>query len=240
MDAFSRFELLIGQNSIQDLSKKTVAIFGIGGVGGYACEALARSGIGHLVLIDDDMVHITNINRQIIADMDNIGKYKVDVMKERIKKINPNASVTTYKCFFLPETENNIDFTSFNYVIDAIDTISGKLAIILKCHSMNIPVISCMGTGNKLNPTMLEVSDVFKTSVCPLARTMRHELKKRGISELKVVYSKEVPIEPMHKEYNQQKLIPGSSPFVPAVAGIILASEVVKSFIHIEDNKNGR
>ena len=235
VNQFSRFELLIGQEKLAKLSEKTIAIFGLGGVGGHACDALARSGIVNFVLIDNDVVSVSNINRQIIADLDTLGKNKVDVMKERILKINKNANVKIVPEFFLPNN-NNIDFSSFDYVIDAIDTITSKIEIARICNEMNIPLISSMGTGNKLDPTKLEISDIFKTSYCPLAKVMRHELKKRGINRLKVVYSKEKPIKinqsDIKEEQNNRKSIPGSSAFVPSVAGIIIASEVVKDIIN--------
>lgn len=229
---FSRTEMLIGNEKLNKLKSSYVAVFGIGGVGSYACEALARAGVGHFMLIDNDTVDITNINRQIIATMNTIGLNKVDVMKERILSINPEAIVEVKKLFVLPENSNEFEFEKFDYIVDAIDTVSAKIELILKANEYNIPIVSSMGTGNKLNPTMLEVSDIYKTSVCPLARVMRNELKKRRIKKLKVVYSKENPIEIdtiINKETG--KTIPGSCSFVPSTAGLIIASEVIKDLI---------
>ena len=234
---FSRTEMLIGNEKLNKLKSSYVAVFGIGGVGGYACEALARAGVGHFMLIDKDTVDITNINRQIIATMNTIGLNKVDVMKERILSINPEAIVEVKKLFVLPENSNEFEFEKFDYIVDAIDTVSAKIELVLKANEYNIPIISSMGTGNKLNPTMLEVSDIYKTSVCPLARVMRNELKKRRIKKLKVVYSKENPIEIdtiINKETG--KAIPGSCSFVPSTAGLIIASEVIKDLIGGDDN----
>ncbi len=210
-----------------------VAVFGIGGVGGYVVEALARTGIGALDLIDNDKVCLTNINRQIIATRKTIGQYKVDVAKERVKEINPDCMVRTYKTFFLPETADEFDFTEYDYVVDAIDTVTGKLAIIEKANAAYIPVISSMGAGNKVNPAAFEVADIYKTSVCPLAKVMRRELKKRGIKKLKVVYSKEEPITPEKGAFTEEekvegrRSIPGSTAFVPSVAGLIIAGEII-------------
>ncbi len=228
---FSRTERLIGKTALEKLKTARVAVFGLGGVGSYVVEALARSGVGHLDLVDKDKVDITNINRQIIALHSTVGKYKTTVMKERIADINPNAVVTEYKLFFLPETANEIDFSQFDYVVDAIDTVSGKLALIEKAVAAGVPIISSMGTGNKLNPTAFEVADISKTSVCPLARVMRRELKKRGIEHLKVVYSKEEPIESGVIDEESGKPLPSSIAFVPSVAGLIIASEVIKDLI---------
>lgn len=227
MEQFERFELLIGKNSLELLNDKCVAVFGLGGVGGHACDALARSGIGHFVLVDSDKVAISNINRQIIADNESIDRKKVQVMKERILKINPNANVEIYDMFFLEETKYRIDFTKIDYVVDAIDTISAKISLAVTCQNLDIPIISSMGTGNKMLPTLLEISDIYDTSVCPLARVMRHELKKRGIKKLKVVYSKEKPI----KMSSFQRGINGSTAFVPACAGLIMASEVIRDLL---------
>lgn len=241
MNEFSRTELLIGQAALEKLQNSRVAIFGVGGVGGYVCEALVRSGVGHFDLIDNDTVSLTNINRQIIALHSTIGKLKVDVMKERMLDINPDVDVSVHPCFYLPETADQFDFSNYDYVVDAIDTVTGKIAIIVQADAHQVPVISSMGAGNKLNPAMMEVSDIYKTSVCPLARVMRRELKKRHIKHCKVVYSKEKAIQPSQaslekyvadsEENFTKKSIPGSTAFVPSVAGLILASEVIKDLI---------
>lgn len=241
MNEFSRTELLIGQAALEKLQNSRVAIFGVGGVGGYVCEALVRSGVGHFDLIDNDTVSLTNINRQIIALHSTIGKLKVDVMKERMLDINPDVDVLVHPCFYLPETADQFDFSNYDYVVDAIDTVTGKIEIIVQAAAHQVPVISSMGAGNKLNPAMMEVSDIYKTSVCPLARVMRRELKKRHIKHCKVVYSKEKAIQPSQaslekyvadsEENFTKKSIPGSTAFVPSVAGLILASEVIKDLI---------
>lgn len=241
MNEFSRTELLIGQAALEKLQNSRVAIFGVGGVGGYVCEALVRSGVGHFDLIDNDTVSLTNINRQIIALHSTIGKLKVDVMKERMLDINPDVDVSVHPCFYLPETADQFDFSNYDYVVDAIDTVTGKIEIIVQADAHQVPVISSMGAGNKLNPAMMEVSDIYKTSVCPLARVMRRELKKRHIKHCKVVYSKEKAIQPSQallekyvadsEENFTKKSIPGSTAFVPSVAGLILASEVIKDLI---------
>lgn len=241
MNEFSRTELLIGQAALEKLQNSRVAIFGVGGVGGYVCEALVRSGVGHFDLIDNDTVSLTNINRQIIALHSTIGKLKVDVMKERMLDINPDVDVSVHPCFCLPETADQFDFSNYDYVVDAIDTVTGKIEIIVQADAHQVPVISSMGAGNKLNPAMMEVSDIYKTSVCPLARVMRRELKKRHIKHCKVVYSKEKAIQPSQaslekygadsEENFTKKSIPGSTAFVPSVAGLILASEVIKDLI---------
>lgn len=241
MNEFSRTELLIGQAALEKLQNSRVAIFGVGGVGGYVCEALVRSGVGHFDLIDNDTVSLTNINRQIIALHSTIGKLKVDVMKERMLDINPDVDVSVHPCFYLPETADQFDFSNYDYVVDAIDTVTGKIEIIVQADAHQVPVISSMGAGNKLNPAMMEVSDIYKTSVCPLARVMRRELKKRHIKHCKVVYSKEKAIQPSQaslekygadsEENFTRKSIPGSTAFVPSVAGLILASEVIKDLI---------
>ncbi len=253
MNQFSRLELLLGKEAITRLAGCRVAVFGIGGVGGFAVEALARSGIGSLDLFDADTINLSNINRQIIATHTTIGKYKVDVMKDRILEINPNCKVETHKTFFLPENSHEIDFKPFDYVIDAVDTVSAKIEIILKSKEAQVPVISAMGAGNKLDPTKFIVSDIYDTSVCPLARVMRHELKKRGVISLKVVYSTEAPIDqiidpldektidltptnPMDKP-NQRRPVPGSNAFVPSVCGLIIAGEVIKD-LSASVNKN--
>lgn len=241
MNEFSRTELLIGQAALEKLQNSRVAIFGVGGVGGYVCEALVRSGVGHFDLIDNDTVSLTNINRQIIALHSTIGKLKVDVMKERMLDINPDVDVLVHPCFYLPETADQFDFSNYDYVVDAIDIVTGKIEIIVQADAHQVPVISSMGAGNKLNPAMMEVSDIYKTSVCPLARVMRRELKKRHIKHCKVVYSKEKAIQPSQaslekygadsEENFTKKSIPGSTAFVPSVAGLILASEVIKDLI---------
>ena len=232
---FSRTELLLGKDAVQILKEKRVAVFGIGGVGGYVCEALVRSGVGHFALIDNDQVTLTNLNRQIIATHKTIGMDKVEVMKERMLEINPKADVQIYKCFFLPENADQFPFESFDYVVDAVDTVSAKIEIIMRCKALNIPVISAMGAGNKLDPSRFQVTDIYKTTMCPLAKVMRHEMKKRGVKNLKVVFSDEAPITPLcppgeEMEYSQKRSLPGSAAFVPAVAGLILAGEVIKDF----------
>ncbi len=233
---FERTALLLGEEALEQLADSRVAVFGVGGVGGHVIEALARSGVGAIDLIDHDTVAYSNINRQIIATLSTIGKYKVDVMYDRIMDINPNCKVTVHKCFYLPETKDQFDFEEYDYVVDAIDTVTGKVGLIMQANEAHTPIISCMGAGNKLNPAMFEVADIYKTSVCPLAKVMRHELKKRGIKKCKVVYSKELPIKPVVNSETQKnatngsytKPVPGSSAFVPSVAGLIIASEVVK------------
>jgi len=236
LNEFSRTELLLGKEAMLKLKKSTVAVFGVGGVGSYVVEALARSGIGKFVLFDNDDVSLTNINRQLIATNKTIGRKKVEVMCERIMDINPNAEVEINACFYLPENADKFDFIEYSYVVDAVDTVAAKIEIISRATEKNIPVISSMGAGNKLNPTLFEVSDIYKTSVCPLAKVMRHELKKRGIKKLKVVYSKEPPIQPILNndseiEVSNKRTIPGSVAFVPSVAGLIIASEVVKDIV---------
>lgn len=236
MEQFVRTEMLLGAETLDKLQNAHIAVFGVGGVGGYVVEALARSGVGKFDLIDNDTVALSNINRQIIATHKSIGQYKVDVMKERILDINPNAKVYVSKCFFLPENSAEFDFSKYTYVVDAIDTVTAKLELIMKAGEAGVPVISSMGTGNKLDPTRLEVTDIYKTEVCPLARVMRAELKKRGIKKLKVVYSKEQPIKIQKNENSQITLenagrikdVPGSVAFVPSVAGLIIAGEVIK------------
>ena len=219
------------------LANATVAVFGIGGVGGYTVEALARSGVGHFVLVDDDKVCLTNINRQIIATRSSVGKYKVDVMKERILDINPKAEVEVYKCFYLPENADEFDFSGYSYVVDAVDTVTAKLELVVRAKEAGVPVISSMGAGNKLDPTRFEVTDIYQTSVCPLARVMRRELKARGIQDLKVVYSREEAQKPekslMTEEdsASRRRSIPGSVSFVPSVAGLIAAGEVIRDLI---------
>ena len=227
-DIFSRTELLLGKDALDKVAASRVAVFGIGGVGGYVAEALARSGIGEIDIIDSDKVCPSNINRQIIATTSTIGQYKVDAAKERMLDINPNIKVNAYKTFYSPETSNEFDFSKYNYVVDAIDTVTGKIELIIQADKSNTPIISSMGAGNKMNPAMFEVADIYKTSVCPLARVMRQELKKRGIKSLKVVYSKEPPIKV--SQIPGEKA-PGSNAFVPPVVGLIIASEVVKDLI---------
>lgn len=254
LNQFSRTQLLLGNDGMDRLKNARVAIFGIGGVGGFAVEALVRSGVGAFDLIDDDKVCLTNLNRQIIATRKTVGKYKVDVMKERILEINPNAHVEVHKCFYLPETANEFDFSSYTYVIDAVDTVTAKIDLIMRANEAGVPIISCMGAGNKLDPTQFEVADIYKTEICPLARVMRRELKKRGVKKLKVVYSKEKPTRPIEdmaiscrencicppgaeRKCTDRRDIPGSIAFVPSVAGLILAGEVIKDICDIIDKK---
>ncbi len=236
-EIFSRTELLFGEEAMQNLKKARVAVFGLGGVGGYTAEALARSGIGALDLIDNDTVSPTNINRQIYALADTVGYFKADVAKERILKINPEARVNAIKLFYLPDNDGGLDFSKYDYVVDAVDTVAAKLAIAKKAYTDGIRTISAMGAGNKLDPTRFEVADIYETTVCPLARVMRRELKKCGVPALKVVYSKEKPVAPVHKQeltrYNddctqRERPVPGSTAFVPAVCGLIVAGEVVR------------
>ena len=245
LNQFSRTELLLGHDNMEKLKNARVAVFGIGGVGGFTVEALARSGVGTLDLIDDDKVCLTNINRQIIATRKTIGQYKVDAAKERVLDINPDAVVNTYKTFFVPDTADEFDFASYDYVVDAIDTVTGKIMLVESAQKAGTPIISSMGAGNKLDPTAFEVADIYKTSVCPLAKVMRRELKKRGIKKLKVVYSKEKALTPIDETENscrshcicppgsartctQRRQIPGSTAFVPSVVGLIIAGEVIK------------
>ena len=244
LNQFSRTQLLYGKDKMDYLASCRIAVFGIGGVGGYVVEALARSGIGALDLIDDDRVCLTNLNRQILATRKTVGKYKVDVAEERVKEINPGCTVRTYKTFYLPETQDQFDFHEYDYVVDAIDTITGKLAIIENASRSGTPVISSMGAGNKVNASAFEVADIYDTSVCPLARVMRRECRKRGVEALKVVYSKEKPIRPLEdmsiscrkhcicppgtvRKCTERRDIPGSTAFVPSVVGLIIAGEVV-------------
>ena len=231
MEILSRTENLIGKAAIEKLRGARVAVFGIGGVGGYVVEALARAGVGALDLVDNDKVALSNINRQIIALHSTVGEWKTEVAANRIKDINPEITVRTHNLFFLPETAAQFDFSGIDYVVDAIDTVSGKIALIEHAKEQNIPVISSMGTGNKLNPTSFEVADITKTSVCPLARVMRRELKKRGIDHVKVVYSKEEPLSSGEVNEETGKAIPASISFVPSVAGLIIAGEVIKDLI---------
>ncbi|MDE6149233.1 MAG: tRNA threonylcarbamoyladenosine dehydratase [Ruminococcus sp.] len=233
-DCFSRTELILGEQAIKKLSSSRVVVFGIGGVGGYAAEALARSGIGSIDIIDNDKVSISNINRQIYALHSTVGKYKVDVATERIKDINPDCIVNAHRKFYSPETSGEFDFSQYDYIIDAIDTVTGKIELVIQANANHAPIISSMGAGNKLDPTSFEVTDIYKTSVCPLARVMRYELKRRGIKKLKVVYSKEKPIVPSISESTSEshrRQTPGSTAFVPSVAGLIIAGEVIKDLI---------
>ncbi len=231
MSKFIRSEMLFTKEGFQKLKDKRIAIFGIGGVGGYVVEALARSGIQNFDLIDNDVVSESNINRQIIATNFTIGKDKVEVAKERILSINEKCIVNTYKTFFLPENSSQFDFTKYDYVVDCIDTVSGKIEIVVKANNEGCRVISCMGTGNKMDPTRFEVSDIYKTSVCPLAKVMRKELKNRNIKKLKVVYSKEEPMKVINVGEDGRRAIPGSNAFTPSVAGLIIAGEVIKDLL---------
>ena len=228
---FSRTAVLLGEEGLEKLKKARVAVFGVGGVGGYVVEALARSGVGALDLIDMDRVSESNINRQIIALHSTVGMLKTEVAGARVKDINPNICVRTHNVFYLPETASQFDFSSYDYVVDAIDTVSGKISLIERANEANVPVISSMGAGNKLDPTQFEVADISKTSVCPLARVMRRELKKRGIEHLKVVYSKEESLPSPIRDEESGKQIPGSVAFVPSVVGLIIAGEVIKDLI---------
>lgn len=229
---FERTALLLGKASVERLARKRVAVFGVGGVGGFVCEGLVRAGIGAIDIVDKDTVALSNINRQLIALHSTVGKNKVDVLEERLKDINKNLIIKKYKCFFLPETSETFDFREYDYVVDAIDTVTGKIELILKAKEAGVPIISAMGAGNKLDPTAFQVSDIYKTSVCPLARVMRRELKKRGVEKLKVVYSKEEPIKPQFEE--GEEVVPGSVSFVPPALGLIIAGEVVKDLIRVE------
>lgn len=246
---FSRTELLLGKEAMEKLKNAKVAVFGIGGVGGYVCEALVRSGVGAFDLIDDDKVCLTNLNRQIIATRKTVGKYKTDVMRDRILEINPDARVEVHKCFFLPENADEFPFEEYDYIVDAVDTVTAKISLVMKAQEMNVPIISSMGAGNKLDASQFRVADIYKTKVCPLAKVMRRELKKRGVKKLKVVYSEEQPTRPVedmaiscrtncicppgaaHK-CTERRDIPGSVAFVPSVAGLIVAGEVVKDLVY--------
>lgn len=245
LNQFSRTQLLLGSEAMERLAGSRVAVFGIGGVGGYVCEALVRSGVGAFDLIDDDKVCLTNLNRQIIATRSTVGKYKVDVMEARMKDINPNVDIRTHKCFFLPENADSFPFAEYDYVVDAVDTVSAKLTLAVKAQEAGVPIISSMGAGNKLDASAFRVADIYKTSMDPLARVMRRELKKRGVRKLKVVYSQEQPIRPIedmsincrthcicppgakHK-CTERRDIPGSTAFVPSVVGLIIAGEIVR------------
>lgn len=250
LDQFARTQLLLGEEGIKKLRISRVAVFGIGGVGGYVCEALVRSGVGKFDLIDDDKVCLTNINRQIIATHKTIGRYKVDVMKERMLDIYPDADITVRKCFFLPDNADDFPFDEYDYIVDAVDTVSAKIELVVQAQKHNVPIISCMGAGNKLDASLFKVADIYKTQTCPLAKVMRKELRKRGIKSLKVVYSEEEPKRPIedmaiscrtgcvcppgaqHK-CTQRRDIPGSVAFVPSVAGMIIAGEVVRDLIAV-------
>ncbi|MBR1811169.1 MAG: tRNA threonylcarbamoyladenosine dehydratase [Clostridia bacterium] len=250
LNQFSRTQLLVGAEAMERLARARVAVFGIGGVGGYTVEALVRSGVGAIDLIDDDKVCLTNLNRQILATRKTVGKYKVDVAEARILEINPACKVTKHQTFYAADQAETFDFTRYDYVVDAIDTVSAKLSLVMECEKTHTPIISCMGAGNKLDPTAFEVADIFETSVCPLARVMRYELRKRGIKKLKVVYSKEPPIPPVEdmaiscrehcicppgtqRKCTARRAIPGSTAFVPSVAGLIIAGEVVKDLASV-------
>lgn len=236
INQFSRTELLIGQEGVDKLKHAKVAVYGVGGVGGFVVEALARAGIGSFDLIDNDTVSLTNINRQIIATHKTIGRVKVEVMKERILEINPDAKVRIYETFFLPENAEQFPFSEYDYIVDAIDTVTAKIELVMKAQENNIPIISAMGAGNKMDPTRFEVTDIYKTKVCPLAKVMRRELKKRGIKKLKVVYSTEEALTPAvsEEEKGNRRVLPGSISFVPSVAGLIIAGEVIKDLIHMD------
>ena len=233
-EQFVRTKRLLGEDAMQKLRNSRVAVFGIGGVGGHVADALVRSGVGELDIIDSDEVAVSNINRQLIATHKTVGRKKVEVMKEHLLEINPQVVVHEHCCFFLPETESQFDFSKYDYVVDAVDTVTAKIALVMACQEVNVPIISSMGAGNKLDPTAFEVADIYKTSVCPLAKVMRRELKKRGVKKLKVVYSKEEALTPIEDENfvsdeaRSRRATPGSIAFVPSVAGLILAGEVVK------------
>ena len=254
LNQFSRTQLLLGEEAMEKLKNSRVAVFGIGGVGGYVCEALVRSGVGAFDLIDDDKVCLTNLNRQIIATRKTVGKYKADVMKERMLEINPNVDVRIHKCFFLPENADEFPFEEYDYVVDAVDTVTAKIELVMKCKEKNVPIMSSMGAGNKLDASQFKVADIYKTKVCPLAKVMRRELKKRRVRKLKVVYSEELPKRPIedmsiscrthcicppgaaHK-CTERRDIPGSVAYVPSVAGLIIAGEVVKDLTTVKKTK---
>lgn len=234
LNQFSRTQLLLGEEAMEKLKNARVAVFGIGGVGGYVCEALVRSGVGHFDLIDNDKVCLTNLNRQIIATRKTVGKYKTEVMRERMMEINPDVEVTVHQCFFLPENADDFHFEDYDYVVDAVDTVTAKIELVMKCQEKGVPVISSMGAGNKLDASAFRVADIYQTKMCPLAKVMRHELKKRGIRKLKVVYSEEKPIRPRtEQKCTERRAIPGSVAFVPSAAGLIIAGEVVKDLAQI-------
>ena len=254
LNQFSRTQLLLGAEAMEKLKGARVAVFGIGGVGGYVCEGLVRSGVGAFDLVDDDKVCLTNLNRQIIATRKTVGKYKVDVMRERMLEINPDCDVRVHKCFYLPETAAEFNFSDYDYVVDAVDTVTAKVTLVLEAQKAGVPIISCMGAGNKLDASALEVADIYDTSVCPLARVMRTELRKRGVKHLKVVYSKEPALTPIDdmtiscrthcicppdtaRKCTQRRQVPGSNAFVPAAAGLIIAGEVVRDIANGEPQK---
>ena len=251
LNQFSRTELIFGDEAMEKLANARVAVFGVGGVGGYAVEALVRSGVGAIDIIDDDKVCLTNLNRQIIALRSTVGKYKVDVCEERILDINPNCKVTKHRMFYMPETADQFDFTQYDYIIDAIDTVTGKLELVKRANAVKTPIICSMGAGNKVNAAAFEVADIYSTSVCPLAKVMRYELKRLGIKKLKVVYSREKPIIPKEdgaascknhcicppgtaRKCTQRRAVPGSTAFVPSVVGLIIAGEVIKDLTGIK------
>ena len=251
LNQFSRTELLFGKEAMEKLAGARVAVFGIGGVGGYVCEALVRSGIQKFDLVDDDKVCLTNLNRQIIATRKTVGQYKVDVMRDRILEINPDAEVMIHKCFFLPDNADEFPFADYDYVVDAVDTVTAKISLVMKCQEMGIPIISAMGAGNKVDPTAFRVADIYETSVCPLARVMRRLCRKNGVEHLKVVYSRELPIRPVEdasiscrnhcicppgtaRKCTDRRDIPGSTAFVPSVVGLIAAGEVIKDLTHFD------
>ena len=251
LNQFSRTQLLLGEEAMEKLKGARVAVFGIGGVGGYVCEGLVRSGVGAFDLVDDDKVCLTNLNRQIIATRKTVGKYKVDVMRERMLEINPDCDVRVHKCFYLPETAAEFNFSDYDYVVDAVDTVTAKVTLVLEAQKAGVPIISCMGAGNKLDPSRFRVADIYKTQGCPLARVMRTALRKRGVKKLKVVYSKEPPITPLDdmsiscrthcicpsgtaRKCTQRRQVPGSNAFVPAAVGLIVAGEVVKDLTEWE------
>lgn len=254
LNQFSRTELIFGKEAMEKLANSRIAIFGIGGVGGFTAEGLARSGVGTLDLIDDDRVCLTNINRQIFATRKTVGKLKIDVAKERLLEINPDMTINTYKTFYMPETADQFDFTQYDYVVDAIDTVTGKIELVMNANKCRTPIICSMGAGNKVDPTRFQVADIYSTSVCPLARVMRYELKKRGIRKLKVVYSTEKPMTPVDdmaisckqhcicppgtaRKCTQRNQVPGSNAFVPSVAGLIIAGEVIKDITGVRSVK---
>lgn len=247
-DQFSRTELLFGKEAMQKLKDARVAVFGVGGVGGHTVEALVRSGVGTVDIIDDDKVCLSNLNRQLIATRKTIGQYKVDAAGQRMKEINPDVIINKHQTFFLPETADQFDFSKYDYIVDAIDTVTGKLELAVQAERAGVPIISSMGAGNKMDPTAFEIADIYKTSVCPLAKVMRRELKKRGVKKLKVVYSKEQALTPVRNEdadrkendidaaemeglHMKRRQVPGSNAFVPSVAGLIMAGEVIKDLI---------
>ena len=237
-DQFQRTEMLLGKAAMDRLHAARVAVFGIGGVGGYVCEGLVRSGVGAFDLIDNDTVCLSNLNRQIIATKKTVGRYKTEVMKERMQEICPEVCVRTYNCFFLPENAEEFPFGEYDYIVDAVDTVTAKIALVMEAEKRGVPIISSMGAGNKLDGSRFEISDIYQTKVCPLARVMRRELKKRGVDRLKVVYSKEEPVLPKEKGEKCRKIreIPGSAACVPSVAGLLIAGEVVKDLGKFEEN----